>query len=148
MSKATTSPQARIPSVDRILRMPAVEALIKAYGRPAVTDNAHQLKHTGVIGNMIEKTPVVFGGLLELAVLMVLDRAADILAERFPAIGRPAIGTRSAIKVGPFDPSSVFARRAAPFLSVHGGTPSLKPAQQTRRGLRPRTKLKTRRLYQ
>ncbi len=38
MSKATTSPQARIPSVDRVLRLPAVEALIEAHGRPAVTD--------------------------------------------------------------------------------------------------------------
>ena len=38
MNKAFTSPQARIPSVDRVLRLPAVEALIDAYGRPAVTD--------------------------------------------------------------------------------------------------------------
>ena len=38
MNKAVTSPQARIPSVDRVLRLPAVEALIEAYGRPAVTD--------------------------------------------------------------------------------------------------------------
>ncbi len=38
MNKAATSPQARIPSVDRVLRLPAIEALIEADGRPAVTD--------------------------------------------------------------------------------------------------------------
>ncbi len=38
MNKAATSPQARIPGVDRVLRLAAVEALIEAYGRPAVAD--------------------------------------------------------------------------------------------------------------
>ena len=37
MSKAETSLQARIPSVDRVLRLDAVAALIETYGRPAVT---------------------------------------------------------------------------------------------------------------
>ena len=38
MSKAAKTPQARIPSVDSVLRLPAIEALIETYGRPAVTD--------------------------------------------------------------------------------------------------------------
>ncbi len=45
MSKAETTPQARIPSVDRVLRLPAVEALTAAYGRTAVTAAVRAAQH-------------------------------------------------------------------------------------------------------
>ena len=38
MAQKATNPQASIPSVDRMLRMPALEPALAAHGRPAVTD--------------------------------------------------------------------------------------------------------------
>ncbi len=77
MNKAETSLQARIPSVDRVLRLAAAEALIAAYGRPAVTDAVRAVldRLRAAIG--AGATPAADGDEMVRQVAAALEKAAQ-----------------------------------------------------------------------